>query len=168
MKELLRAPIIIPGQPLSRGNIALDYRLAKVPAHKINNPTLAAKKLRWDKNNAWKDEIAWTIKAARPQIASPDVGIGICMDVVFKYKSGEAHDLCADLDNVEKCIYDAIEKSGIIPNDKQIIQKMIRKRVDKKYPRLIIYSILEVSQYDFDNGILAPYWVEIIRKNAIA
>ena len=168
MRELLPKPIIIPGNPLSRANINLDYRLAKVPFHKIKNPTLAAKKLRWDKSNQWKDEIAWGIKAITPKIvpASPDKGIGILMDMVFKYKSGEAHKLRTDMDNVEKGIYDALEMSGIIPNDKQIIQKMIGKRVDVKVPRLVIYSIVEIH-HDLERFDLYSYWSDIIKQSSL-
>jgi len=165
LRELLAKPLIIPGQPLSRANISMDYRLAKVPFEKIRNPILAAKKLRWDKSNAWKDEIAWSLLAVTPKIipASKDMAVGIMMDMVFKYQSGEAHKLRADMDNVEKGVYDAFESSGVIPDDKQIVQKWVRKRVDKKIPCLIIYSITEFTIYE--SLELYQYWTNLIKAS---
>ena len=55
MIEILRTPIIITGEPLSRANINLDYRLKNDPVHKIKTNQLRAKKFRWYQTHENKD-----------------------------------------------------------------------------------------------------------------
>jgi len=146
MIELIRVPVIIPGEPLSRANISLDYKLKNVPAEKINNPKLREKKKRWDATNSYKDLVVYTLmdykNANRFQTIRLPYMVFVHLMLVFSFKkSNRPAELRKDLDNCEKLIWDALEASKLIEDDSQVCHKIVHKAVSPDKPRLEIYSI---------------------------
>lgn len=66
----------------------------------------------------------------------------IHLDIVFYYPNNR-HDLDDSL------ICDCLQKAGIIKNDRQIVEKILIKYIDRKNPRVFIY-IAELSNYKLE------------------
>lgn len=144
--ELLPKGLIIPGEPPSRANIGLDYKLKNVPAARIKNKGLRQKKERWDRTNLYKDQLAMLVKNQANlhgiQRAPRDALVWVNLVYYFhsvKHKNPAM--LVKDSDNCMKLTKDAIAASGMIENDCQIVHEMITKQVSKEEPRLKILSI---------------------------
>jgi len=147
MIEVVKGTITIPGDPPSRANIQMDYRLKNVPLHKIKNKNLKAQKLKWLKTNEYKDHLAWIVQQHASCAIPKGHAVYVAMKMFFLYKKkgGIVQDLRKDIDNVEKLVNDALEKSGVIDDDKRICLKIVEKAVVKEHPRLEIYSIAGVE-----------------------
>lgn len=149
MIELIKGdPLIIDGDPLSKANLSMDYRLKNVPVHKINNGMLAGKKRRFEMCNCYKDLIVWTLRkyfgaGTKYPLLPLDQPVYIAMELCFLYKKkgGKAQHLRKDMDNCEKLIYDALEAAGVYENDSQIVLKIVQKTISSDTPCLKIRSI---------------------------
>lgn len=139
-------PIWIPGQPIPKANIELDYRVRNIPALSIRNPRLQRKKMRYDLAMVQKDMIALIIKkyaAEKRFMVDPShTNVFISARLVFHSKTQtDPAKLKIDLDNCEKLFYDGIQASGLVKNDCQITGKLILKCVTSGQPGFGIHSI---------------------------
>jgi len=144
--DLLKGkPLIIPGEPVAKANIQYP-RTKGMPANKIKNPRLRRAKEQWDMAMAAKDI---TILSLRSEInkrgwQKVDRNMRVWTSIVyfFEYKKSiNEADLIKDVDNAEKLLADCIQESGIIPNDCQIVFRMLAKQVVKENPRIEIMSM---------------------------
>jgi len=158
--------LIIPGDPPPRANLKIDYKLKGMPTHRIKNVNLRKQKERWDASNAYNDTLALLLRSQRNKHGLPSIPEGwlvfVHMIMFFSFKkSDNPADLTRDIDNAEKGVFDAIQKSGVIADDKQIVFKLVGKQVTEKNPRLEILSIAGTQHWsDFGpwmdrNGRLA-------------
>jgi len=153
--ELFPEPFIIEGDIPSRANIGMNWKLKNVPAEKIKNKNLRMAKQRLDNVYASKDYLVLMLKSYKSRNQIPDLPenslIWICMNVYFKYKKAAKGatetDLKKDLDNAEKWIFDSFTASGIIPDDKNIVMKLVGKQVSSTKPRIEIVSLVATNSW---------------------
>lgn len=145
MRDVLPFPLVIPGEPVTRVNRTIDYRVKNMHPSKIKNPRLAAAKRLWDESNCYRDVVMWTVKAfCRTHSIAPipkDTGVLVDLTIYFKAKNPNPATCRLDIDNILKLYLDAIEKSGLIQNDKQVTDLVVRKRVSPDKPCCVINRI---------------------------
>ena len=129
MIELLKRPVVIPGKVPSMVNIGMNWRVARIPTEKIKNPVTLKKKQTYDYAMGWRDLAVFLLHAEAK--AQAPAGTAVFVHVVFAFKPAKgrdnAADLAQDIDNGQKCLLDAIQKSGLVANDKQIVTLFIEK-----------------------------------------
>lgn len=129
MIELLRRPVVVPGRVPSMVNIGMNWRVARIPTEKIKNPVTLKKKQSYDYAMEWRDLAVFLLRAEGR--AQAPAGTALFVHIVFAFKPAKGRDnpadLAQDIDNGQKCLLDAIQKSGIAFNDKQIITLFIEK-----------------------------------------
>lgn len=74
-----------------------------------------------------------------PPAARQDLTVALHADIEIYYPTN-----LQDLD--EALVFDLMQSSGVIRNDRQIVSKFIRKRIDKENPRVL--ARLEPVQWD--------------------
>ncbi|MGL5616870.1 MAG: RusA family crossover junction endodeoxyribonuclease [Sarcina sp.] len=116
------AKIVVEGSPITKSNFKLHNKQGR--AILPSNTGMAH-----DKYANYEEEISYKAKIQNPNIILDEALIAILK--VF-YKSEKRH---PDTSNITKSIFDGIEKSGIIVNDKQIRKIVIEEFYDKDNPR---------------------------------
>ncbi len=82
------------------------------------------------KAKQWMEQAVWLMRDFRnKQMArSIDERVAVCVDIYRRSESG-------DIDNYAKGILDALQASGIIKNDRLVVELTLRKWTDRKRPR---------------------------------
>lgn len=129
MIELLRHPVTIPGKVPSMANIHLNWRMVNVPIERIKNPATLSARRAYDYAISWRDQAVFLLRA-EAQARAPD-GTAVFIHVHLAFKPAKGKDnpaaLPQDVDNPAKAVLDAIQKAGIVANDKQTIFLLLEK-----------------------------------------
>lgn len=124
-------------------NIGLNWRVAKIPLERIRNPTTRAKKVSYEYSMSWRDQAVFLLRAeAKAQAAE---GTAVFIHALLEFKPAKGNDnpagLAQDVDNPSKAILDAIQKAGIVANDKQVICLLLEKAVAAGTTQVTVRSI---------------------------
>ena len=116
------AKIVVDGSPITKSNFKLHNKQGRAIL-----PSNTGKS--HDRYANYEEEISYKAKVQNPDVLLEESLIALLK--VF-YKSEKRH---PDTSNITKSIFDGIEKSGIIVNDKQIRKIIIEEFYDKENPR---------------------------------
>lgn len=143
MLELLRSPVIIAGRIPAMANIGGTWRVARIPLDKIKSPSTRQKKLAYDYAMTWRDGAVALLLASARARALPGQAVFVHAVLEFKPAKGASNpaDLKQDIDNPSKALLDAIQKAGIIANDKQVICLLLEKVCAEGTTRAVVRSI---------------------------
>lgn len=145
MISLFPCPLVIKGKPITRTNRTIDYRLKNMHPSEIRNPRMAAAKRLWDESNCYRDVVMWTTKAfcRTHRVCPVPKGRGVQLEITiyFKAKNPNAAECRNDADNCLKLLQDALAKAGVFPDDKQVTDLILRKRVSWDDPRVVIHQV---------------------------
>lgn len=133
------AKIVVDGSPITKSNFKLHNKQGRAIL-----PSNTGKS--HDKYANYEEEISYKAKVQNPDILLEESLIAILK--VF-YKSEKRH---PDTSNITKSIFDGIEKSGIIVNDKQIRKIIIEEFYDKENPRFEL-ELFGESSYDISYNV---------------
>lgn len=129
MIELLRHPVVIHGKVPSMANIHLNWRMLKVPLERLKNPATRSARIAYDYAMSWRDQAVFGLRSEAK--AQAPVGTAVFIHVLLAFKPAKGRDnpadLSQDVDNPSKAILDAIQKAGIVANDKQAIFLLLEK-----------------------------------------
>lgn len=134
------AKIVVDGSPITKSNFKLHNKQGRAIL-----PSNTGKS--HDRYANYEEEISYKAKVQNPEIILEESLIAILK--VF-YKSNKRH---PDTSNITKSIFDGIEKSGIIVNDKQIRKIIIEEFYDKENPRFEL-ELFGESFYDINYNII--------------
>ena len=116
------AKIVVKGSPITKSNFKLHNSQGRAIL-----PSNTGKS--YDKYANYEQQIAYEAKIQNPNIVLDESLIAV---LKVYYKSEKRH---PDTSNITKSIFDGIEKSGIIVNDKQIRRIIIEEFYDIENPR---------------------------------
>lgn len=133
------AKIVVDGSPITKSNFKLHNKQGRAIL-----PSNTGKS--HDRYANYEEEISYKAKVQNPEVLLEESLIAILK--VF-YKSDKRH---PDTSNITKSIFDGIEKSGIIINDKQIRKIIIEEFYDKENPRFEL-ELFGESSYDVNYTI---------------
>lgn len=133
------AKIVVDGSPITKSNFKLHNKQGRAIL-----PSNTGKS--HDRYANYEEEISYKAKVQNPDILLEESLIAILK--VF-YKSEKRH---PDTSNITKSIFDGIEKSGIIVNDKQIRKIIIEEFYDKENPRFEL-ELFGESSYDVSYNV---------------
>lgn len=133
------AKIVVDGSPITKSNFKLHNKQGRAIL-----PSNTGKS--HDRYANYEEEISYKAKVQNPDILLEESLIAILK--VF-YKSEKRH---PDTSNITKSIFDGIEKSGIIVNDKQIRKIIIEEFYDKENPRFEL-ELFGESSYDISYNV---------------
>lgn len=129
MIELLQRPVVIPGKVPSVANTHLNWRLLNVPLERLKNPATRAAKKRHDYMREWTDLAVFLLRQEAK--ARAPAGTRVFVHAVVAFKPAKGNDnpaaLSQDIDNPQKVILDAVQKAGVVENDKQITFLLVEK-----------------------------------------
>lgn len=128
------AKIVVDGSPITKSNFKLHNKQGRAIL-----PSNTGKS--HDRYANYEEEISYKAKVQNPNVLLEESLIALLK--VF-YKSEKRH---PDTSNITKSIFDGIEKSGIIVNDKQIRKIIIEEFYDKENPRFEL-ELFGESSYD--------------------
>ncbi len=128
------AKIVVDGSPITKSNFKLHNKQGRAIL-----PSNTGKS--HDRYANYEEEISYKSKVQNPDVLLEESLIALLK--VF-YKSEKRH---PDTSNITKSIFDGIEKSGIIVNDKQIRKIIIEEFYDKENPRFEL-ELFGESSYD--------------------
>ena len=128
------AKIVVDGSPITKSNFKLHNKQGRAIL-----PSNTGKS--HDRYANYEEEISYKAKVQNPDVLLEESLIALLK--VF-YKSEKRH---PDTSNITKSIFDGIEKSGIIVNDKQIRKIIIEEFYDKENPRFEL-ELFGESSYD--------------------
>ena len=130
------AKVIVKGSPITKSNFKL---------HNVNGRAILPDNSGkyHDRYALYEQEIALLARSQNPDVVFSESLIAI---LKVYYKSEKRH---PDTINITKCIFDGIEKSGLIINDAQITKIFTEEYYDKENPRFELELYAE-SQYDFN------------------
>ena len=133
------AKIVVKGSPITKSNFKLHNSKGRAIL-----PSNTGKS--YDKFANYEQQIAYEARIQNPNIVLDESLIAI---LKVYYKSEKRH---PDTSNITKSIFDGIEKSGIIVNDKQIRRIIIEEFYDAENPRFELEFFGE-SYYSVDYSI---------------
>lgn len=133
------AKIVVDGSPITKSNFKLHNKQGRAIL-----PSNTGK--CHDRYANYEEEISYKAKVQNPEVLLEESLIAVLK--VF-YKSDKRH---PDTSNITKSIFDGIEKSGIIINDKQIRKIIIEEFYDKENPRFEL-ELFGESSYDVNYTI---------------
>ncbi|MGL4454127.1 MAG: RusA family crossover junction endodeoxyribonuclease [Sarcina sp.] len=116
------AKIVVKGSPITKSNFKLHNAKGRAIL-----PSNTGKS--YDKYANYEQQIAYEARIQNPNIVLDEALIAI---LKVYYRSEKRH---PDTSNITKSIFDGIEKSGIIVNDKQIRRIIIEEFYDELNPR---------------------------------
>lgn len=116
------AKVVVKGSPITKSNFKLHNAQGRAIL-----PSNTGKS--YDKYANYEQQIAYEARIQNPSIVLDEALIAI---LKVYYKSEKRH---PDTSNITKSIFDGIEKSGIIVNDKQIRKIIIEEFYDQDNPR---------------------------------
>lgn len=133
------AKIVVKGSPITKSNFKLHNSQGRAIL-----PSNTGKS--YDKFANYEQQIAYEARIQNPNIILDESLIAVLR---VYYKSEKRH---PDTSNITKSIFDGIEKSGIIVNDKQIRRIIIEEFYDIENPRFELEFFGE-SYYNIDYSI---------------
>lgn len=116
------AKVIVKGSPITKSNFKLHNTQGRAIL-----PSNTGKD--YDKYANYEEQISYEAKIQNPNIILEESLIAL---LKVYYKSSKRH---PDTANITKSIFDGIEKSGLIINDRQIRRIIIEEFYDKENPR---------------------------------
>ena len=116
------AKVIVLGSPITKSNFKLHNTKGRAILPSNSGQYI-------DRYALYEQEIAYTARSQNPDITLSESLIAV---LNVYYKSEKRH---PDTINITKSIFDGIEKSGLIVNDSQISQIIIKEYYDKENPR---------------------------------
>ncbi|OFI04988.1 endodeoxyribonuclease RusA [Clostridium acetireducens DSM 10703] len=131
--------VIVKGSPITKSNFKLS--------NKYGRSILPYNSGKYhDRYAIYEETIAYEARIQNPnKILEGEL---IAFLKVY-YKSEKRH---PDTTNISKSIFDGIEKSGIIINDSQVVQLIVKEFYDKKNPRFEL-ELFSKSHYEFNCSI---------------
>lgn len=124
-------------------NIHLNWRMLKVPLERIKNPSTRSSRIAYDYAMSWRDQAMFLLRAAAKGQAPAGVSVFIHIELFFKPAKDKDNpaDLAQDVDNPSKALLDAIQKAGLVVNDKQVTCLVMEKACAAAETHVMIRSI---------------------------
>lgn len=143
MIELLSHPVVIPGKVPSISNISVNFRMLKVPLERIKNARTRNARMAYDQASAWKEAASWQLRAAARSRAPAGTAVFVFARLAFKSALGmtEPTRILNDVDNPSKALLDALQRSSVIANDRQVLLLVLDKVCGGAEPGTHVISV---------------------------